>query len=545
MHWDRGYYSQSTYTCGTYRELSPIWLDFAAMVKGHTPPRPTEGSPFSYLELGSGMGFGLCLMAANYPEGSFVGVDFHPEHISHSQWLADQLGLNNIRFLEGDFVALQQDASPLGLTPGHNGLYHYVCAHGIATWIAEPVQAALLALAAAALIPGGLFYCSYNTHPGWLARSAFQKLYSLELGRSDPSQPMATIHKTVASLRRLIGSAESPTPIGRSFPSLDAELDWISQDNPDYLCGEFGCQGWAPLYVADMHQRCSQHKLRHLGSATLPELFDELLAPSLKEAVFEEANPLIRQTLIDLATNKAFRRDLFVKGALPLTRLQAEERLAALAVQGQETTPPGPGGQKAEEPYLFTTTFGQVVGDPKIYGPIDAALREGRRTLAELVAISGQAPEGVLPIVAMLLHDGRIGLDRGAVGVAAAEEAQRVNVILFRLIEQGKPYGSLLLPQLGTVSAISPVEVLIHRAVVEGLEGPMLSTCVLMGLEQMGVQLLEADKTVVADPDAQIGTIERIASDFIGLRLPVLQRLGALPKSLAPQATAVIASAPT
>jgi hypothetical protein len=96
------------------------------------------------------MGFGLCLMAANYPEGSFVGVDFHPEHISHSQWLADQLGLNNIRFLEADFVALQQDASSLGLTPGHNGLYHYVCAHGIATWIAEPVQAALLALAAAA-----------------------------------------------------------------------------------------------------------------------------------------------------------------------------------------------------------------------------------------------------------------------------------------------------------------------------------------------------------------------------------------------------------
>lgn len=535
MHWDRGYHSQSTYTCGTYRELSPNWLDFAGLVKGHTPPRPKEGSPFSYLELGSGMGFGLCLMAANYPEGTFVGVDFHPEHISHSQWLATQLGLDNIRFLEADFVTLRQNAVPLGLTEGHNGLYHYVTAHGIATWIVESVQEALLELAAAALIPGGLFYCSYNTHPGWLARSAFQKLYALEVSRSDPSQPLATIQKTVASLRKLIGSAESPLPLGSAFPSLEVELDWISQDNPDYFFGEYACQGWAPLYVADMHRRCSARRLRHLGSATLPELFDELLAPSLQDAVLGEVNPLIRQTLIDLATNKAFRRDLFVKGVLPLTRLQAEERLAALAVHGLESSPPNPGDQQLDDPYLFTTTFGQVVGDPKVYGPIDAALREGRCTLAELAALTGQRPEAILLIVAMLLHDGRIGLDRGAAGAAATVEVQRVNATLFQLIEQGKAYGSLLLPQTGSVSSISPVEVLIHRALVQGLEGPMLRTCVLMGLDQIGLQLLEADKIVVADPNAQIDAIARITGDFISRRLPVLQRLGALPESLAPQ----------
>ena len=533
MHWDRGYYSQSTYTCGTYRELAPNWLDFASLVKGHTPPRPREGSPFSYLELGSGMGYGLALLAASYPEGSFVGVDFHPEHISHSEWLVAQLGLTNLRFLEADFVALQRDPSPLGCSPGHNGPYHYVTAHGIATWIAEPVQQALLELASLALKPGGLFYCSYNTHPGWLARSAFQKLYSLEFSRSDPSQPLATIHRTVASLRRLIGTAEAPTPLGSAFPSLDGELAWISQDNPDYLCGEYGCEGWGPLYVADMHRRCSRHKLRHLGSATLPELFDELIAPSLKDAVLQEENPLIRQTLIDLATNKAFRRDLFVKGALPLTRAQAEERLAALAVQRLESPPAEPG---EGDPYLFTTTFGQVVGDPQVYGPIEAAVHDQPRTLAELVALSDKSPEGVMLIVAMLLHANRIGLDRGDAGEAAVPGAQRVNAALFGLIEQGRSYGSILLPRLGAVTSISPVEVLIHRALADGLEGPMLGTCVLLGMQQMGVQLLEADTSVVEDPQAQMRSIERITADFIARRLPRLRRLGALPA--APQAEA-------
>ena len=64
MSWDHGYFSSASYTSGVYRELAPAWLDFAALLKGHQPPRAHEGDAFSYLELGSGMGLGLCLLAA-------------------------------------------------------------------------------------------------------------------------------------------------------------------------------------------------------------------------------------------------------------------------------------------------------------------------------------------------------------------------------------------------------------------------------------------------------------------------------------------------
>jgi tRNA G46 methylase TrmB len=98
MSWDHGYFSSTSYTSGVYRELAPAWLDFAALLKGHQPPRSHEGEAFSYLELGSGMGLGLCLLAAAYPEGRFTGIDFQPDHIVHSRRLAQQLGLANINF---------------------------------------------------------------------------------------------------------------------------------------------------------------------------------------------------------------------------------------------------------------------------------------------------------------------------------------------------------------------------------------------------------------------------------------------------------------
>ena len=91
MTWQHGYHTDSPYTCGYYRELAPAWLDFASLLQGQLPPRSRQGEPFSYLELGSGMGLGLCLLAATHPEGKFTGIDFKPDHILHSRRLARDL----------------------------------------------------------------------------------------------------------------------------------------------------------------------------------------------------------------------------------------------------------------------------------------------------------------------------------------------------------------------------------------------------------------------------------------------------------------------
>jgi SAM-dependent methyltransferase len=529
MGWDHGYYSHSTYTSGFFRELAPAWLDFAALIKGHCPPRAVEGQAFQYLELGCGMGFGLCLQAALHPEGTFLGIDFNPDHISHAEGLCRRLALTNVRFLEADFLALAEDPSPLGPGPAFGGGFHYVVAHGIATWVREPVQQALFAVASAALRPAGLFYCSYNTQPGWLGRTTFQQLYALERSRSDPADPRAPLRRAIAGLQALLGTAEQPTALRHAIPQLEEDLAGLDPEQFDYLCGEFANEGWQPLYVADLHRRCQAHKLHPLGTATLPEAFDQLLAPSLQEPIFAEVNPLIRQTMIDLATHKSFRRDVFVKGLDPLTLQDAEVRIGALGLRAlQRPSAPADGPPS----FSFSTSFGQVQGDPAVYGPIVERLAAGPCTVSELQEHGGQSAVELLMILALFLDAGWIGFDRSRQAGAAKlnAQAQRCNGVLMELIAGGRPYGSLLLPEVGTALPVTLVDVLIHKAMAQGLEEPMLSTCVLMGLEQMGVHLLAPDKQPISDPEAQLTRLAALIADFREHRLPTLQRLGGLPK---------------
>jgi SAM-dependent methyltransferase len=289
MSWNHGYYSEFSYASSFYRELTPSWLDFASLLKGHLPPRQLEGDSFVYLDLGCGTGFGLVLLAALYPEGRFFGVDFHPDHVAHAQDLARRAGLTNVQIIEADFLALAApEAAWLWPAAGCD----YVVCHGIATWVTQPVQAALFALAAAALRPGGLFYCSYNTYPGWLARSSFQALVALELPTTRQGELAQRFQQCASLLGQLLGDDEQPSPLGSTLPGLKRELQTIRFSPINYLCGEYGSSGWAPLYVTELHGRCEEHKLAFLSSATLSEAFRPADAmPAVGDHVLVESTP--------------------------------------------------------------------------------------------------------------------------------------------------------------------------------------------------------------------------------------------------------------
>jgi ubiquinone/menaquinone biosynthesis C-methylase UbiE len=149
------------------------------------------------LELGSGMGLHLCLLAAAYPEGSFVGADFHVDQITHSLKLQQQLGLTNLLFVQADFLPLA-DALAAELEPRS---FDYVVAHGVLTWVTPPVQQALLGITARLLAIGGLFFCFYNTLPGWQAAEIYQHLAEQEHSCSHPADALGAYLCTVRKCR--------------------------------------------------------------------------------------------------------------------------------------------------------------------------------------------------------------------------------------------------------------------------------------------------------------------------------------------------------
>lgn len=476
--WSHGYFTNALYTSGFYREMAPNWLDFAALIKGHRPNR-VEGEPFRYLELGSGMGLHLCLLAAAYPEGSFVGVDFHADQIAHSRQLAGQLGLTNITFVHGDLIALAAGTA-CGEPPlDPHARFGYVVAHGVYNWVGAPVREALLAVAAGALAIGGLFYCSYNTLPGWATASIFQHLAEHERRRSDPRDPLSP-YRTTAQLLAALADPEArmPTPLARAYPGLAATVTETLNTDPHYLLHEYANAGWEPLYVDDVHPRMAAHQLRFLGSATLPELFPNLLPPAIQQAAGADHPQGPDELVIDIATNKRFRRDLFVHGFQPLSNSDLSERLGGTLLVSTTFQPLGG--------FRYTTTFGEIQPDAASLETVMVTLEAGPASLGVLADALDLNFYHAVSLLALMLQADQVALQR-----PSAAEAITSGLITsqLKLIISGAPYGFLVAPSVGSAVSTSPIEAVLLQAHQLCLNPAAWPSYLLTTLEKMGQAL--------------------------------------------------------
>lgn len=501
MDWQHGYHAESTYTCGFYRELAPAWLDFAALLKGQPSPRWTAPASFRYLELGSGMGLGLCLLAAAHPEGEFTGVDFQPDHILHSRRLSQALQLTNIRFLEADF--LQLAAAPAEL----EGSHHYVVAHGIATWIAAPIRKALLELAAIALRPGGLFYCSYNTLPGWLAAFPLQQLAWIESQRrsSTPTGAAEAVRQASSTLQSLLGSPEHPSALAQALPGLRDRISALATMDTAYLVQEYINEGWQPLAAHTFHSLVAGHKLRFMASATLPDNFHPLLPDNIRDAVINEPDPLIRESLQDLAINQSFRRDIFCRGSYTLSSTELADHFNGLRFRLQEAPD--------QETYVFSSNFGQITASKELCAGIETSLADGPLGFGELLERHGLTLPRLAQVLSLLLHAGRVGLDRGQSQQAASQSCDHAHTALGQLQLAGRPYGFRPVASLGSAVSFSLPEALLEQA--------LRSNPGADPLPALTAGLVALERNLVGDPAEVLATYRR--------RRPGLVTLGLLP----------------
>ena len=245
MDWKHGYYADAGYTYGFYPEASPARLQWAALIQGHALPRQR----FRYLDAGCGQGLSVIFAAAAHPDSEFVGIDFLPEHIAHARRLAEAAGLDNVTFVEGDFVTLARNPAALGA-------FDYAICHGITTWIAPEVKSALFDLIGQTLRPGGVFYNSYNTYPGWLASVPFQHYVLLEQRTKTGTLALKAARELMERLQKI------PSPsIFASLPGLQGRLKSLESQDPAYLVQEYNNQFWQPVFVTEMIDAMAAVKL--------------------------------------------------------------------------------------------------------------------------------------------------------------------------------------------------------------------------------------------------------------------------------------------
>jgi SAM-dependent methyltransferase len=425
---------------GFYREMAPDWLDFCVRLAGYEARR--GGDAFRYLYLGSGQGFGLCVLAAANPGAEFVGVDFQPEHIAHSQSLAQAAGLSNVRFVEADFADLAAE------WPRDFGTFDYVALHGVLSWISPRLRELVTQCLFHATRPGSLVYTGYSAQPAWISTIPFQHISRLIHGAAEKS-PAAVLEESTDLFDRL---AASNAPIFQILPALKGRVDAVKSRDPSYFAHEYLNENWYPLWHSDVSGGFRSAKLDYVGSATLADsLLPEILQPPLRQAIAEQPNVDLREDVQDLVVNQGFRRDIFCRDARPRSggglRANADTLLHVVP-----SIAPG-------TPVNFQTSIGDVAMEYRIFGPFIEYLADGPKPVGELMEIPNRSEMKTEYILRLLLHATILAV--GAAAPADAEESQRLNGAVARAASAGAPYRALAAAKIGSGVTVSDIDLML------------------------------------------------------------------------------------
>jgi methyltransferase-like protein len=250
-----------------------------------------------FLEVGCGTGGNLIPMAATMPDSQFVGIDISPVQIKLARAEAEALGLTNLRFETQDLA----DMDPA------LGLFDYIVAHGVYSWVPPAVQDGLLALYQSRLTPMGVGYISYNTYPGWHFRGIARQAM-LDRVAGIPGDP-ATKTRVAREYIRFLATA-APDPDMPYSHVLQSEADLIGSESDHYVFHDYLEDDNRPVLFREFAAHAGRHQLKYIGEV-LPFPFLGGLTEELTKLLREMSSDLVDlEQHVDFIRNRSFRRTL-------------------------------------------------------------------------------------------------------------------------------------------------------------------------------------------------------------------------------------------
>lgn len=387
MSWNDGYVTDVSYTTGYYRQQSPDHLA-ASCLLGSVAPGFIARDRLTYLELGCGRGRGAMCLAASNPDWRVIAIDFMPAHVAEAREIAAAAGLSNVEFAEADLATLDPRSLPE---------VDVVSAHGLWSWVSDAVRAGIVRLLAERLRPGGALHLSYNALPGWQQSFGLQRLLRVTAdrlpGRSDRKA------KGALELVRALASAEAEH-LGNPF--VKGLLGGLDDVPPEYLAHEFLNDSWRPCFHGDVAQALSAAKLDYAASASLAENFPQLVMTEAQRAICDGLDDPAQQELVkDVCMGRAFRHDVYVRGAVKISDAQRDAALRSISLMLTVA---------AENfAYQAKVPAGEATLEPSFYRPVVAALAARPRRIHELLAAA--SPDGrrgnPAELLAMLIGSGQ------------------------------------------------------------------------------------------------------------------------------------------
>lgn len=368
-----GYVVDIGYTHSFHPELAPSLLGFVALLGVGSGPHFGDG--FVCYDLGCGNGYSTNLLAAANPAGRFIGLDINPAHVQNARALAAEAGIGNAQFLQRSFAELHGLELPDA---------DCVVLHGIWSWVSEKNRASVMDFVRRKLKPGGIAYLSYNCLPGTSQMLPLRRLLKDRIAQEpDGDAPLAMrIAGSVDFARRL---EQAGAAYFRANPLAKARLDDIATRDASYLAHEYYNDEWTAFYHADVARLLGAAGLDYAASANVIDNFDALSLTSAMSTMAAEApDRAAAETLRDFGRNKAFRKDVFIRGGDAHSRPDPDAALGAMRFA--LALPRGGCRLTAQTP------AGEFILDSARHAPILDALKRKPMTfdaLARTVVVAG------------------------------------------------------------------------------------------------------------------------------------------------------------
>lgn len=290
---------------------------------GMTPP-PVETC--RVLELGCGPGMNLVSLAYRNPGAQFLGIDLSGDQIRQANETAAAIGIQNIEFRHQSIAEIGPES----------GLFDYILAHGVFSWVPAEVQQMILRICRDHLSPTGIAYISYNTLPGW-----YQKLWVRDMMKfaSDGEDGTKKVAKAQAFLKLI---AQSPVLDSNSKTSLQQSLKEMEKRPESYLLHDFLEITNQPMYFQEFMDMASAHGMQYLADAEVNVLIQEEWPPALQYVAPEDS--LIRQEQFsDFLRDRTFRKSLLCRAGISLDSASASHRAIDMYAVSFLRRDPAPG----------------------------------------------------------------------------------------------------------------------------------------------------------------------------------------------------------
>jgi SAM-dependent methyltransferase len=501
-------YDRIVYPGHPFGETHPDHMGTLGALFGMTP---APLSSCRVLELGCGDGANLIPIAFQWPQSEFVGLDLSEQAVARGNALIGRMGLKNITLRAYDIMDVSNQF----------GAFDYISAHGVYSWVPDPVRTKILSILHDTLSPHGIGYVSYNCYPGCHSRDIARKIMRYHVRAiADPQQ---RVQQARAVLTLMAEASAEDSIYGFE---LRNQVNRIKDIDDQVLFHDDLAEVATPFYLYEVTEAAASHGLQYLGDAAfslsrferLPALARQQLASIPEEDVAE------RDQYADFIEGRSFRQSLFCHSAVKLRRKIDPRFIRKLHLATSAAPKDGPIDAAAGDIVTFKTENGSTLAT------------DHRLSKAVILALGSVWPQTIGFADAVNTALAKLGAAAEPIRANLDEETDALTDLLFRAFSVGQFELHLFPPHLTTTIAERPQASPLARRQAE-------SSLAVTNLRHRSVSmkdetvrrflmLVDGTRTVdelVSDLNATLATQGHSASGSVA-REAVEQNLGLLAK---------------